>query len=217
MLEVILENLIQIVAGVVTIIILPIAGIKAKRRFLPKQEPAQVQRKTAGLASGIVPKVREFRAKYKASRVYVSGLHNGSKLKIDGLHYEKLSVIYEAVDAVTAPTYGVVRDYPILQFSPIIHELATRGRVHRSMHEEPLGSESRIQLEMHSIHDEYILPITNKNDVVVGLVGVTYHNGRHEWSEEQWHDLSRLTEYVEDTLNAISRESGSPSGVIDWK
>lgn len=212
----------EALTGLITVVILPLIYSFIKRRWWPddpqKKSPPKVQQEKLSMAAGIIDRIRATRVRFSASRVYVSALHNGSKLGIADLHYEKLSVVYEATDAVTLPTFGVIKDYPVLQFAPVILSLVGDGRHHRSMHDEPVGSESRLALSSFSVHDEYIVPLRNKDNTVVGLLGVQYHNERHPFTEDDWATLTQLAQFIEDAMYAIAKSNnGGSSGVISWK
>lgn len=212
----------EALTGLVTVVVLPLVYSFIKKRWggegPEKKSPPKVQHEKLSMAAGIIDRIRVTRIKFGASRVYVSALHNGSKLGIADLHYEKLSVVYEATDAVTLPTFGVIKDYPVLQFAPVILSLVGDGRHHRSMHDEPVGSESKIALTNFIVHDEYIVPLRNKDNTVVGLLGVQYHNERHPFTEDDWATLVQLAQFIEDAMYAIAKSNnGGSSGVISWK
>lgn len=203
------------------LVITSIAAIVSKviwdlyQRSKAKKTPAQKQQTAYSLTNGVMDEVALFRSDVDASRVYVSLLHNGSNFGLKGLHYEKLTVVFERTDHLTSPSYGVIKDYPVLQYSPIISALHEDKRYHRSYHDEPEGSESRVFMEQNSLHDEYIVPISNSKGIIVGMVGATFHGSRANWSDALWAELFKLADHVKLSLEEVGESGGS--GIISWK
>jgi len=179
-----------------------------------KKNKPKIRKRNINLTANVSREISKAREHWQSSRVYVSLLHNGSKFALKGLHYDKLSVVFEQVDHLTPPSYGVVMDYPVLQFSPLIASLDEDGRHHRSYHDEPEGSESKTYMEQNSIKDEFMVPIRNNNDIIVGIVGASFHTVRAVWSEEEWMRLEKLAEGVRLSLEQVAETGGSQ--VIEW-
>ncbi len=219
------ELWVAIVSGIVATIGIVVKGLfqiwtqridaKAARAKAEAVGAHEKQKAAYALTSSLKQRIDRQRAEWSASRVYVSLLHNGSNYGIKGLHFEKLTVAFESVDHLTRTSYGIIKDYPVLQFSPLIEALHNDGKYHRSYHDEPSASESRIWMEQNQIHDEFMAPVTDERGVIVGIVGATYHGTRASWTDGDWDLLRDLAENVTNALTAVVESGGS--GVINWK
>ena len=185
------------------------------QRKKAKKSPVEMQKTAYSLTKGVMEELTLFRSEIGASRVYVSLLHNVSNFGLKGLHYEKITVVFERTDHLTSPTFGIIKDYPAFQFSPLIAALHEDGRHQRSYHDEPEGSESRVWMEQFAIQDEYMVPLCNSKGIIVGLVGALFHSSRPEWGADKWEELESLADHVKLSLEQVGESGGS--GIISWK
>lgn len=220
------EVIVAVISGVAALLGIIAKGILSLlnhrinvKRSEQEGRAKKAQKKSYSLTSALKKNLDLQRAKWQASRLYVSLLHNGTNYGIAGLHYERLTVAFESTDHITRSAYGVIRNYPVLQFSPLIEVLHEDGKHHRSLHEEPKESESRASMEQNAIEDEFLVPIKDKRGVIVGIVGVTYHTRRfkeahgRDWSDGDWDVLNGLATHVTDALTAVVDAGGS--GIIN--
>ncbi len=191
----------QIVLLVLTPLLAVIIPL-AIRRWIKSRRPGQ-QKQRYMLSKAIRTHLHDLRESTGVSRAFIYSLHNGTVLKIGELHWDKLSMIYESVDSVVKPILNDSQGLVAFSWDFIIHELANEGYYRRSMHMDGNDEASQFYLEQYKIHDEYLVPVLDREGRVAGIAGCTFHSTQPAWSESNWDELRDLARYTSVTMESM--------------